>query len=123
MHKMKTINIKILFLALFASILVACDKDLKPYDNKADADALNSLNDLQTATYGAYAGIKAPNYTLRLFWMSIYPGDNVALSGATTDPIYNEYTYTHFPAEASTTNFWHDAYIAIYSANRVIEKI
>lgn len=120
---MKTIKIKILLLGLFASTLVACDKDLKPYDNKADADALGTLNDLQTATYGAYAGIKAPNYTLRLFWMSIYPGDNVALSGATTDAIYNEYTYTHFAAEASTTNFWHDAYIAIYSANRVIEKI
>ena len=120
--KKNTIRRLILIISLVASIS-ACKKDLKPYDSKLDSDALITQGDLQAATYGAYAGIKAPNYTLRLFWMSIYPGDNAALSGATTDPIYNEYTYTHFPAEASTTNFWHDAYAAIYSANRVIEKI
>ena len=124
MKKMRknTINHVLFILCLIVSI-GACNKDLKPYDSKSDADALSTPDDLQLATYGAYAGIKAPNYTLRLFWMSIYPGDNVALSGATTDPIYNEYTYTHFPAERSTTSFWQDAYKAIYSANRVIEKI
>lgn len=122
---MKTMTLNKIFFLLcsLGFLFLGCKKDLKPFDSKSDADALNTLSDLQSATYGSYAGIKAPNYTLRLFWMSIYPGDNAALSGATTDPIYNEYTYTHFPAESSTTNFWHDAYAAIYSANRVIEKI
>ena len=121
---MKIVTIKRLILIVSVVISIgACKKDLKPYDSKSEADALKTPADLQMATYGAYAGIKAPDYTLRLFWMSIYPSDDVALSGATTDPIYNEYTYTHFPAMGSTTVFWHDAYGAIYSANRVIEKI
>ena len=121
---MKIINIKRLI--IIAGLLVSfngCKKDLQPYDSKLDADALATPLDLQTATYGAYAGIKAPNYTLRLFWMSIYPGDNVALSGATTDPIYNDYTYTHFAAQADATVFWQNAYAAIFSANQVIGKI
>lgn len=114
---------KIIIIAGILLVSNACKKDLQPYDSKSDAEALKSFDDLQTATYGAYAGIKAPDYTLRLEWMRIYQSDNCALSGATTDPIYNTYTYTHFPAMGSCTVFWRDAYKAIYSANRVIEKI
>lgn len=121
---MKTTIIK--KFVVLAGLLIgisSCEKNLQPYDSKSDETALNTLTDLQAATYGSYAGIKAPDYTLRLFWMSIYPADNVALSGATTDPIYNDYTYTHFAAQADATVFWRLAYKAIYSANRVIEKI
>lgn len=124
MTDMKTSILKILLNVIaLVTVFTGCKKDLQPYDSKTDESALVSFDDLQTATYGAYAAIKAPDYTLRLYWMSIYPSDNVALSGSTTDPIYNEYTYTHFAAEGSTTDFWQGAYRAIYAANRVIEKI
>lgn len=116
-------NNKFIFILCLIVIVSACNKDLKPYDSKADADALNTLEDLQSATYGAYAGIKVLGYSREFFWMSIYPGDNVALSGATTNPLYNAYNYNHFPAMSNATNFWREAYKAIYSANRVIEKI
>lgn len=121
---MKLINIKHIAVAIALVIgSWSCKKDLQPYNGKTDEMALITPLDFQMATYGSYAGLKAPEYTLELFWMGIYPSDDVALSGTTSNPLYNSYTYTHFPGMFNTEFFWRDAYKAIYSANRVIEKI
>ena len=71
-----------------------------------------------SGNYGALVGA-----TRNLPWDSEYPGDNVALSGTTTDPLYNVYNYTDFPGNNVTTSFWRQAYKVIFSANQIIEKI
>ena len=117
---------KILRLLIIAALLIgvtACELDYEPYSSKSDATALLTLTDLKTATIGSYSWIKTSNYAGGLFWLSIYPSDDVALSGTTSNPLYNAYTYKHFPSMANTTTFWFDAYRGIYSANRVIEAI
>ena len=121
---MKTM--KILRLLIFAAILAgasSCELNYEPYSSKSDNTALQSVTDLQTATVGSYSWLKTSNYTRELFWLSIYPSDDVALSGTTSNPLYNAYTYKHFPSMANTTNFWFDAYRGIYSANKIIENI
>ncbi|MEO5998398.1 MAG: RagB/SusD family nutrient uptake outer membrane protein, partial [Chitinophagaceae bacterium] len=121
---MKTTTIKHLLLVTSTLVsLAACNKDLEPYNAKSDDTALSSPSDLQTATYGAYAGLVNADYTLNLYWMSQYPDDDVALSGTTSNTLYNNYTYTHFPGMVNTTAFWKQSYKVIYSANRIIEKI
>ncbi len=121
---MKTIKIKKLLIAVvILSGITACNKDLEPYNAKSDDNALNTLSDLQTATYGSYAGLVNADYTLNLYWMSQYPDDDVALSGTTSNTLYNNYTYTHFQGMVNTTAFWRQSYKVIYSANRIIEKI
>ncbi len=125
MEKMKfTIGKKIGF-AFFLSVitLMACDKNLQPFDSKTDKQALGTPEDLQTATYGAYAGLVHADYTRFQHILSEYPGDNVALSGTTTDPLYNVYNYTDFPGNNITTSFWRQAYKVIFSANQIIEHI
>lgn len=117
---------KILSSFIITALLIgvsACELDYEPYSSKSDNTALLTVADLKTATVGSYSWTKTSNYTRELFWLSIYPSDDVALSGTTSNPLYNAYTYKHFPSMANTTNFWFDAYRGIYSANRVIEAI
>lgn len=121
---MKVINIsKYSIIALFLVTICSCEKDLKPYSSKSDDSALETISDLELATYGAYGRLKTPEYPLELFWSSIYASDDVALSGQTTNPIWNTYNYTHLPNTFNTEYFWRDAYKAIYSSNKIIEKI
>lgn len=122
---MKTItNIKTLSLfIMLLTALAACNNDLQPYDSKSDAAALATPEDLQTATYGSYAGLVTADYTRFQHILSEYPGDNVALSGSTTDPLYNVYNYTDFPGNNITTSFWRQAYKIIFSTNQIIERI
>jgi hypothetical protein len=119
---MKTfINIKIVL--VFIVLLSSCDKNLEPFDSKSNAVALATPSDLQIATYGTYAGLVISDYTRFQHILSEYPGDNVALSGTTTDPLYNVYNYTDFPGNNVTTSFWRQAYKVVFSANQIIERI
>ncbi len=103
---MKKSKIKrLLIVSVVILSITACKKDLEPYNAKSDDNALNTPADLQTATYGAYAGLVNADYTLNLYWMSQYPDDDVALSGTTSNTLYNNYTYTHFPGMVNTKAF------------------
>lgn len=121
---MKKNNRKLLFLlGTVLMITTACDKDLQPYDSKSDETALAGPDDLQTATYGSYAGLVSADYTRFQHILGEYSSDNVALSGTTTDPLYNVYNYTDFPGNNITTSFWRQAYKVIFSANQIIGRI
>lgn len=108
---------------LLTTFITACKKELQPYDSKTDATALGSPEDLQTATYGVYAGMVNADYTRFEHILGEYPSDDVALSGTTTDPLYNVYNYTDFPGNNITTSFWRQAYKVVFSANQIIERI
>jgi hypothetical protein len=101
----------------------SCSKDLEPYNGKSDKLALETPEDLQTATYGVYSCLVDRMYTKNLNQLGEYPGDDVALSGATGDQVFYTYTYTHFPGMGNTEQFWQGAYKVIYSANAIIAKI
>jgi hypothetical protein len=112
--------------ALAAAIMLitgSCSKDLEPYNGKSDKLALETPEDLQTATYGVYSCLVDRLYTKNLNQLGEYPGDDVALSGATGDQVFYTYTYTHFPGMGNTEQFWQGAYKVIYSANAIIAKI
>ncbi len=117
---------KILRFIIIAAILTganACELNYEPYSSKSDNTALLTLTDLETATVGAYSWLKTVNYSRELWWLMIFPSDDVALSGTTSNTLYNAYTYKHFPSMTNTTSFWFDAYRAIYSSNKVIASI
>lgn len=108
---------------LLTLVVAACKKNLQPYDSKSNETALAGPDDLQTATYGVYAGLVNADYTRFEHSLGEYQSDDVALSGTTTDPLYNVYTYTDFPGNNITTSFWRQAYKVIFSANQIIERI
>jgi len=121
---MKKINIPSIILS--AGILLAagaCNKNLEPYSGKSNEAALLTPEDLQTATYGAYAALVDRMYIKNENQIGEYMGDDVALSGATGDQVFYTYTYTQFPGQGNTEQFWQGAYKAIYAANAIIERI
>jgi hypothetical protein len=121
---MKTINKKaFLIIGILLIFTGACKKDLQPYDSKSNETALASSEDLQTATYGTYAGLVSADFTRFEHILGEYSSDNVALSGTTTDPLYNVYNYTDFPGNNITTSFWRQAYRVVFSANQIVERI
>lgn len=121
---MKTLNIyRFLMIAFFLAIVSGCEKDLQPYSSKSDENALATPADLQTATYGVYGRIKVSEFVLQQWWTSIYADDDVALSGQTSDPIWNTYNYAHLANAFNMEYFWRSSYKAIFSANLIMEKI
>lgn len=121
---MKTIKFSLfLIIAIFLVIGIACEKDLQPFASKSDANAVATDADLQIATNGAYAMIKTGDYCQNLYWSMIYQSDDIALSGQTTNPIWNTYNYTHLPNTFNTERFWREAYKSIFLSNKILEKI
>ena len=110
----------IIFLTI---VIISCKKDLQPYNGESDKMALNTAEDLQMATYGTYAGLVNRGYTKNQNQLGAYSGDNITLSGTTGDQVFFTYTYTQYPNQGNTTQFWGAAYKVIYSANAIIEKI
>ena len=116
-------NLKIFKVVILLFVLSACEMHLEPYDSKSNDAALNSPDDLQIATYGTYASLVVPDYVKMQHQLGEFPGDNVALSGNTGDPLRQIYNYNHIPGLGVTTNFWRQAYKVIFSANQIIERI
>ena len=69
---------------------------------------------------GMYSGY---TYARLYFMMTEMRGDNATLSGRTTDPLYEDYTYTDNPNLLDLTYFWYVSYKIIYGCNSNIGSI
>ena len=71
-----------------------------------------------------YSNNRSGNTYDRLYLlMNELRGDNVALSGRTTDPLYQDNTYTDDPTLAGLSYFWFVSYKVIYGCNSNIESM
>ena len=73
--------------------------------------------DYADGMYGGYT------YSRILFFMTELRGDNVCLSGRTTDPLYEDCVYGDNPQTLDLQYFWFASYKIIYGANSNIESI
>ena len=73
--------------------------------------------DYADGMYGGYT------YSRILFLMTELRGDNVCLSGRTTDPLYEDCVYGDNPQTLDLQYFWFASYKIIYGANSHIESI
>lgn len=73
--------------------------------------------DYAAGMYGGYT------YSRLLFLMTELRGDNVALSGRTTDPLYEDNVYGDNPQTLDLQYFWFASYKIIYGANSNIEAM
>ena len=62
-------------------------------------------------------------YVRHYYQLSEFPGDNICLSGATTDHLFYAVTYRHFATMMNTTYFWFSGYKIINGACQIIESI
>jgi hypothetical protein len=123
-----TIPRVLLFCFAIAALVVGCDgvSDPKPQSGYEPEEAVSTLEGLEAATTGNYNRLISGgyyHYSRHLFYMSEFPGDNVSLSGSTTDPLFYSYTLGHTVDQFSAENLWGLGYEIIHGTNRVIEEV
>lgn len=101
----------------------ACSIDKKPYNGLPEDAILQNPQGLRAATDGNYTFIKDSDYTRNLYIMNEYPGDNLTLSGTTTDPLFLTYTYRHTSDQGNALQIYRKAYQIIVGCNKVIESV
>ncbi len=111
---------------LIGLVTISCDIVRNPYDEIAVSTLFESEGALQTATLGNYALLKGKNgiggWNDQLHRLTEYPGDNVSLSGSTSDPLNFIYNYRAITTNGRVADFWNDSYKAIVGCNVVIES-
>ncbi|SDM00424.1 RagB/SusD family nutrient uptake outer membrane protein [Siphonobacter aquaeclarae] len=101
----------------------SCSIEKTPYDGLPESEILKTELGLRAATDGNYTIIKESDYTRNLYIMNEYQGDNITLSGTTTDPLFLTYTYRHTADQGNTLQIYKKAYAAVIGCNKVINAI
>ncbi|CAL1520975.1 RagB/SusD family nutrient uptake outer membrane protein [Chitinophaga sp. MM2321] len=102
-------------------LATSCSLKKEPYSAIPDDGILKDETKWPAATTGNYALLKEENFTRNYFQMGEFPSDDIALSGATTDPLFYSYTYGHLTNQANTGQLWRMGYKAINGCNRLLE--
>ncbi|MGJ5641123.1 RagB/SusD family nutrient uptake outer membrane protein [Formosa sp. S-31] len=114
-------------LPLVALFITSCELERNPYDQIAVDDLLSDPGSIQTATVGNYALLKGNDgydgWVDDLHRISEYAGDNVSLSGGTTDALFNLYNYQAIPTNYRVARFWSNSYKIAVGTNKMIELI
>lgn len=112
---------------IVATFSVSCELERNPYDQIDKEELFAAEAGLESATLGNYGLLKGPvgygGWADNLHRITEYPGDNVALSGATTDNLFYLYNYQAIPNNGRLNTFWSDSYKIIVGSNVVMEKI
>ena len=117
-----------------ATSLFACELNLTPHDGMTKEELSKYPEGARYATNGNYAMMKdildykgvqdlRNTYIRHYFQMAEFPGDNVCLSGSTTDHLFYAYTYQHFATMMNATYLWYTGYKVINGANQIIESV
>ncbi len=124
---------KILIMLAAAAALVSCELDFYRSDTMTSSMLKENPGAAVYTTDGNYSMFKdridysnsrsGNEYPRLVLLMSELRGDNVALSGRTTDPLYQNMTYTDDPTLADLSYFWYNSYKIIYGANSNIESM
>jgi len=114
---------KIIINLLLVCGLLACNLDYKPYDGIPEAEVNEDIIGLSGATIGNYNFLKDAYYQRNYHFFGEYGGDNVSLSGTTSDHLFYCYNYQHFPAMNTTSHFWEKAYQLVVGCNKIILSI
>lgn len=113
------IQILLAFLLMF--VVGSCDLERLPYDEIPSENI--GVNDAHSITLGHYANMKEEYYYKTLHYVNEYGGDNVSMSGTTSDKCLNLYKYQRILNNNYTENIWKFTYQSVISINRLLETI
>ncbi len=114
-------KIKILIIAIVTLAIHACDIDRTPFQDLTDEVVFSDELGLEAASLGTYAILKQNTFMRPYHFHGEYGGDNIALSGATTDHLYFMYNFQHVPNNYHLNSLWVDSYRGIINCNKIIE--
>jgi tetratricopeptide (TPR) repeat protein len=120
-------KLKYAILLIITLVATSCELDRGPFTEVAAEDLFKDPGAAQAATLGNYLFLKGDKgydgWSDDLHRMSEYSGDNVMISGGTTDPLYFFYNYQRVPNNSRNDRFWRNSYKAVIGANTVIELL
>lgn len=112
---------------LVAVVFSSCELDRSPFTEISADELFEDPGAAQSATLGNYLFLKGDKgydgWSDDLHRISEYGGDNVMISGGTTDPLFFFYNYQRNPNNSRTNRFWSNSFKAIVGTNRVIESL
>jgi starch-binding outer membrane protein, SusD/RagB family len=115
-------NFKYIIIALLIAGFWSCDIDRDPFQDLADEIVFSDVLGLEAASLGTYAILKQNTFMRPYHFHGEYGGDNIALSGATTDHLYFMYNFQHVPNNYHLNSLWVDSYRGIINCNKIIEN-
>lgn len=120
--KMK-INHKITIGLGMGALLLAssCSLDRYPYDSIASGDI--DANSIETMTLGNYAKMKEEYFYKTIHQYGEYGGDNISLSGPTSDFLSYCYRYERIPNNHYPASLWAFTYNILININKLIPTI
>ncbi|UTF94480.1 RagB/SusD family nutrient uptake outer membrane protein [Elizabethkingia anophelis] len=118
---------KKIFISLVTlTVLVGCNIDRAPYNSKESDVVLGDATGLRSITLGNYALLKGDasggGFFNNLYRVGEYGGDNIDISGTTTDQFFYYYNYRSIKNNGRSNIIWNNGYKAIVGANRAIIK-
>jgi len=129
---------KILAISFAALLLASCNMDFYPSDAMTSSQLADNPASAVYTTDGIYSLFKDflaykgesedyPNgrnqYLRHYFQLTELRGDNVTVSGTTSDPFVRAYDYQEVPTEENIYYTWWLAYKVVYGANSNIDAI
>ena len=115
----------ILGVFIASTALTSCEIDRFPYSSVANDEVVSSPDYLRNTINGTYGYMKG---TLSESWINgahrlmEYKGDNVSLSGTTSDPMYYMYSYQRIDDGWRSNDFWVRSYRTIAACNNIFEN-
>ena len=120
-------NIIFTLMILVAVVFSSCELDRSPFTEISADELFEDPGAAQSATLGNYLFLKGDKgydgWSDDLHRISEYGGDNVMISGGTTDPLFFFYNYQRNPNNSRNNRFWSNSFKAIVGTNRVIESL
>ena len=111
------------FIAILVALsFAACDITRDPFQDLSDEMVFADELGIEAAALGTYALLKTNEFMRPYHFHGEFGGDNIALSGSTTDHLYYMYNYQHTPTNGHLNSLWSTCYKGIVNANKVIDK-
>ncbi|NJO89433.1 MAG: RagB/SusD family nutrient uptake outer membrane protein [Chloroflexia bacterium] len=99
----------------------ACEIERKPFQDLPNEQVFSDELGMEAAALGTYALLKQNDFMRPYHFHGEYGGDNIALSGSTTDALYYMYNFQHSPNNYHLNSLWVTSYKGIINSNKVIE--
>ncbi|WP_321309550.1 RagB/SusD family nutrient uptake outer membrane protein [Marinifilum fragile] len=115
-------NIYSFIAILLALSISSCDIEREPFQDLSDDKVFADELGIEAAALGTYALLKKNEFMRPYHFHGEFGGDNIALSGSTTDPLFYMYNYQHTPTNGHLNSLWSGCYKGIVNANKVIAK-
>lgn len=109
-------------LSILVSLSIGgCDIERAPFQDVADEKIFSDELSVESAALGTYAILKTNEFMRPWHFHGEFGGDNISLSGGTTDHLYYMYNYQHTPTNYHLNYLWTKCYQGIVNANKVVK--